>query len=841
MMIFLSQARHRYITLASFFLLSVLTFSAAAQKPVKPSASDLHQAIKKLNVLGSVLYVAAHPDDENQRFISYCANQKLYEVTYLSLTRGDGGQNLIGPEIRELLGVLRTEELLMARSVDGGKQRFSRANDFGYSKNPDETLRIWDKDKVLSDVVWAMRETQPDVVVNRFFHTTVRPNHGHHTASAMLSLEAFDMAGRSDAYPEQLTLTRPWQPKRVFFNTSWFFYDSREAFEKADKTNLYSLDLGVYLPLKGKSNNEVAAEARSMHRCQGFGAMSTRGENLEWFDFIKGDRPKTKDPLSGIDDTWNRVAGGAPIGKILKKVEQNYRPDNPSASVPELLKAMKLIEQLPDGYWKRVKLTQIRDVIRGCLGLYLETTAADPTATPGETLQLHIEAINRSAQQVKIKSLRVMPALYDTTLQLTLDNNKNISLDRPIRMPADAGFTGPYWLQQPFNIGMYEVPQQPLRGMPETPRIARAEWIISVNGVDIPYQTDVAFKIEESAIGEVWRPFEIIPPALVSFGEASYIFSENKKNVTLRVRAGRDNIRGKVSLKTPSGWKATPVKSVDVELQREGQETEVVFSVEAPEGHTQGELEASVEVDGRSYAMQMVTIKYDHIPQQTVLLPARVHIARTDVQVRAKTIGYYAGAGDDIPAALRQIGCEVTMLQDKDMEPARLRQFDAVVLGIRAYNTKENLKFHQQQLFDYANQGGTLLIQYNNNFDLYVKDAEMTPFKLKLGRSRVTDETAEVRFLLPQHPALNTPNALTAKDFDNWVQERGLYFASEWGPEFAAPISCNDPGEKPADGSLLIAPYGKGQIVYTSLSFFRELPAGVPGAFRLFANLISLK
>jgi LmbE family N-acetylglucosaminyl deacetylase len=249
----------RHVLLLITLLFSVASF---AQKPVKPNASDILQSIKKLNVLGSVLYVAAHPDDENQRFISYCSNEKLYNVSYLSLTRGDGGQNLVGPELRELLGVLRTEELLMARSVDGGKQYFSRANDFGFSKNPDETLQIWDKDAVLSDVVWTIRKTQPDVIVNRFFHDKKYETHGHHTASAMLSVEAFDLAAKTDAYPAQFEYVKPWQPKRQFFNTSWWFYGGREAFDKMDKSKLFSADLGVYLTLKGKSNTEVAAEAR---------------------------------------------------------------------------------------------------------------------------------------------------------------------------------------------------------------------------------------------------------------------------------------------------------------------------------------------------------------------------------------------------------------------------------------------------------------------------------------------------------------------------------------------------------------------------------------------------
>ncbi len=394
------------LLLLGFCLLPALL---SAQKPVKPTGADIHQAIKKLNVLGSVLYVAAHPDDENQRFISYCANEKLFDVTYLSLTRGDGGQNLIGPEIRELLGVLRTEELLMARSIDGGKQRFTRANDFGFSKNPDETLRIWDKEKVLSDVVWAFRETQPDVVVNRFANDKKFDTHGHHTASAMLSVEAFDLAGQASAYPEQLKYTSVWQPQRQFFNTSWWFYGGREAFDKMDKSSLFPLDLGVYLPLKGKSNTELASEARSMHRCQGFGSLSTRGESMEWFDLIKGERPKTQDMFEGINTTWTRVKGGEKIGQLMAQIDQKYRDDNPSASVPDLLRAMEMIKALPEGHWRTVKLAAIKEVIRHCLGLYLEATTSEASVAPGELVRVRLEAINRSNLSVQLTGLSLRP------------------------------------------------------------------------------------------------------------------------------------------------------------------------------------------------------------------------------------------------------------------------------------------------------------------------------------------------------------------------------------------------------------------------------------------------
>jgi LmbE family N-acetylglucosaminyl deacetylase len=820
-----------FLRLSIFLLLiaTVLPEALKAQKPAKPNPADLHLAIKKLNVLGTVLYVAAHPDDENTRMISYLRNAKLYDVTYLSLTRGDGGQNLIGPEMRELLGVLRTQELLMARSVDGGKQMFTRANDFGFSKSPEETLRFWDKEAVLSDVVWAYRQVKPDVVINRFYHDKKYDTHGHHTASAMLSVEAFDLSGKADVYPEQLKHTEPWQARRQFFNTSWFFYGSQEAFAKLDKSNLWPIDIGVYLPLIGKSNNEVASESRSMHRCQGFGSLTSRGESLDYLDFVKGDKPASQDIFEGINTTWTRVAGGEPVGKFLAQIDQEFRSDDPAASVPDLLTAMKMIQSLPDGYWKLRKLAEIREVIRGCLGLYLESTASEPTATPGDPVKVRLEIINRSQHAVNLARLNIRPGLFDTLPGFSLFSNKGWVMEKTVRIAKDAAFTSPYWLQNPATLGMYAVEDQLLRGLPETPRYATVAWELTVNGVPMTFETDLAWKTGEPAIGEVWRPFEVLPPVFVAFTEPSYVFTQKEQEVQVVVKAGKDNVSGVVRV----GKMSQPFA-----LKKKEEEKTLNFVVKAENGQDDSMLEAVAEVEGQPYARKLVTIQYDHIPQQSVLLSSATTAHRVDLKVKAKTVGYYPGAGDDIPAALRQMGCQVKVLESKDMDLAELSKLDAIVMGIRAYNTKDDLKVHHARLMEYVQNGGTLLVQYNTTGDLVVKD--LAPFPLKLSRARVTDETAEIRFLNANHPVLNTPNKISQKDFEGWVQERGLYFPGEWDAAFTPVLSSNDPGEKISDGPLLVAQYGKGHYIYTGLSFFRELPAGVPGAYRLFANLISV-
>ena len=822
------------------FLLLLIGQLLLAQAPKRWTSGEIHEAIQKLNFLGSALYVAAHPDDENTRLISYLANHTKANVAYLSLTRGDGGQNLIGTEIEELLGVLRTQELLAARRIDGGNQLFTRANDFGFSKNAEETLEIWNKEAVLSDVVWAIRKWQPDVIINRFDHDSSRPNHGHHTSSAILSYEAFDLAAKKEVYPEQLKYAEPWQPKRLFFNTSWFFYGSQEAFAKADKSDLMSFDVGVYYPIKGKSNNEIAAESRSMHKCQGFGSAGTRGTEMEYLKILKGDQPKGKDLFEGINTSWTRVNGGEPIGNILKAVEREFQYTNPSASIPKLLEAHELIKNLPDGYWKRVKLAEIKEVIKACLGLFAEAIANDYSATPGQSLNLAIEITNRSPVDITIKNIALLPGIKDTSLQVALGNNQVYKLQQAIQLPANIAHTNAYWLDQAWELGMYTVEAQDWRGLPETPRNFKMRFVLQIEDKRIDFETNVVHKRTDDVKGEVYRPFEITPPIFANFAEKVQVFSNNApQDVMVVLKAGMPAVSGSVALSYPKGWRIEPQK-IDFDLKLKGEEKTVSFRLFPPEAQSEGNIVPLVTVNGAVYSKEVVLIPYDHIPMQTVLRDAAARVVKIDLKKAGEKIGYIPGAGDEIPAALRAMGYQVTVLEDRDITPDNLKKYDAIVTGIRAYNVQERLKFHQPKLMEYIQNGGTLVIQYNNSFDLAIPADQLAPYKLKLSRERVTVETAPVRFLQPEHPVLNFPNKITPKDFDGWVQERGLYFPNEWAPEFDAVLSCNDPNESPKDGGLLIAKYGKGHYVYTGYSWFRELPSGVAGAYRLFANIVSI-
>ncbi|HLV15283.1 MAG TPA: PIG-L family deacetylase [Xanthomarina sp.] len=807
------------------------------QAPKKPNASEIYESIKKLNFLGSVLYVAAHPDDENTRLISYMSNQVKARTAYLSLTRGDGGQNLIGPEISELLGVIRTQELLTARQIDGGEQLFTRANDFGYSKHPDETLEIWNKEALLSDVVLAIRQFQPDIIINRFDHRSPGTTHGHHTSSAMLSIEAFDISNNKSVYPNQLKNTSLWQPKRLFFNTSWWFYGSQEKYEKADKTGLLELDLGTFYPLNGLSNNEIAALSRSQHKSQGFGNTGTRGSDKEYIELIKGDMPKDQTNLfEGIDTTWNRVKGGEAIGTILQQVEAHYDFTNPAASIPQLVRAYQLIQNLEDKHWRNYKTEEIKNIIYACAGLYLEAASESSQATPGERVNLHIETINRSAYPIKLESISCNQTTI--TKQLALTENNRFDFDEVLEIPSNQTPTTPYWLTEKGTLGMYQVADDSLIGKPETPRVFTVTFKLIFDNTPISFTKPVIYKTNDPVKGEVYKPFEVIPEASVKISEKVIIFETSQvKDIPVIVKAGRENLQGSLSLNYPKGWTVSPEKQ-EVHILHKGEEKTYVFRVTPPETQHEGQLIPVMTVNGKHYSKELIEIDYEHIPFQTVLLPSESKIVRLDIQKKGENIGYIVGAGDVVPESLQQIGYKVTLLKPEDISPENLSNFDAIVVGIRAYNTLETLKFKQQQLFNFVHDGGNMIVQYNTNHQLKV-DA-LAPYKLKLSKDRVTDEHSDVKFLEPKHALLNTPNKITQNDFEGWVQERGLYFPDSWGKEFTPILSMHDKGESAKKGSLLVAQHGKGYYIYTGLSFFREFPAGVPGAYRLFANMLSI-
>ncbi|MGJ8666215.1 MAG: PIG-L family deacetylase [Patiriisocius sp.] len=822
---------------ASILFLFGIVATSFGQQPKKPTSSQIYHELQNLNFLGSALYVAAHPDDENTRLISYLANDLHARTAYLSLTRGDGGQNLVGPEIRELLGVIRTQELLAARRTDGGQQLFTRANDFGYSKHPDETLAIWNEEEVLSDVVRAIRKFKPDVIVNRFDHRSPGSTHGHHTSSAMLSFDAFDLVSDASKYPQTAKEYGVWQPKRLMFNTSWWFYGSREKFEAADKSKLVTVETGGYYPALGLSNGEIASLSRSMHKSQGFGSTGSRGNEKEYLEFLKGDFPSDNTNLfDGINTTWSRIEGGTTIGNILNPLAENFNFKDPSAMIPQLLQAYELLKISKDEHWKSIKLPQLEKLILDCGGIFLEAISETETINPKASFKVNIEAINRSGQPVVLNSIETVSGKTLNNNVISLLNNEKTELEVQLVSENDMPSTA-YWLNKKGTLGMYNAPKEMI-GLPETPAPEQVVFNLQIGRSTLNIMKDVVYKFNDPVDGEVYRPLQVLPEATSSIAEKVLIFAdENSKVIPVTVRAGKDNVSGTVLLNAPNGWNVNPASQV-FSLERSGESTTVNFTITPPKNQSEGLLKPVVQVGDSYYDKELVLMDYDHIPYQSVLLPSEAKVARISIEKKGQNIGYINGAGDAIPESLKQIGYDVTTISAAEISEENLKQFDAIVVGIRAYNTVPELAFAKKALDGYVENGGTLILQYNTSHRLVTED--LVPYELKLSRDRVTDEFSEVKLLENDHPILNSPNKITEADFENWVQERGLYFPSEWGKEFTPILGMKDKGDSMSKGSLLVANYGKGYYIYTGLSFFRELPAGVPGAYRLFANLISI-
>ncbi|HEV3098437.1 MAG TPA: PIG-L family deacetylase [Candidatus Udaeobacter sp.] len=802
--------------------------------PEQLNAGEIQLALQKLNVLGRVLYIAAHPDDENTNLMALWANGSLYDAAYLSITRGDGGQNLIGPELRERLGVIRTEELLAARRIDHGKQFFSRAIDFGFSKTAEETMHFWDHDKILSDVVWVVRKFRPDVMVTRFSPED-RLTHGHHTASSILALEAFSAAGDPNRFPEQLAFLKPWQPTRLVWNTSPFFFSNRNL--PFDPTGLTVLEAGGYNPLLGKAYTEIAAASLSMHKSQGVGSPPRRGARKEYFKLLEG-QPMTTALFEGIDTSWSRVPNSESVATEIRQIISQFRPADPAASVPELLKLRQAIGGIKDDSWLPEKRAQLDKIIAACLGLHVEASTTNETVTPGQTVTVKLEAINRCNIPVILQEARFPLSSGSMKIDAALRADELVTKDLSCKIPENTPYSQPYWLRKPGTLGTFTVDDQQLIGLPENPPDLPVEIVLQINGQELRYTLDGKYRTVDPVAGELRRPLVIAPPVFTKIGDGALVFpTDNPKPVSVHLTAATGPVKGELKLAAPEGWGVNP-KSVPIDLKGANAEIVATFTVKPPNHDSEGMLRAIVSIDGRDYSFERVRISYSHIGVQTLMPPAEVKLVRADIRKKGDRIGYIPGAGDDVPESLQQIGYSVKVLSEADITAENLARFSAVVLGIRAYNTQDRIANWLPELFAYVKAGGVVIAQYNTLAEL--KTEQFGPYPLKISRDRVTDENAEVRILEPNNPLMTSPNKITSKDFERWVQERGLYFPKKWDPAWTPILSSNDPKEKPLDGGLLVAKFGKGYFIYTSYSWFRQLPAGVPGAYRLFANMLSL-
>jgi LmbE family N-acetylglucosaminyl deacetylase len=802
-----------------------------AQAPPTWTSADIYLGIRKLNVLGSVLYVAAHPDDENTRLIAYFAKDRMVRTGYLSMTRGDGGQNLIGDEQGIELGMIRTQELLAARRIDGGEQFFTRAFDFGFSKSPQETFTKWDKEKILSDVVWVIRKFQPDVIITRF-PTTGEGGHGHHTASAILANEAFTAAADPNRFPEQLKYVQPWQAKRILWNS---FNFGNVNLTSEDQ---FKFDVGGYNPLLGKSYGEIAAISRSNHKSQGFGAAGSRGESMEYFKTTGGSTP-TSDILEGVDLSWKRVKGGEEIQRTVDSIAGSFDLLHPERSVKGLVRLYHALSNLPEGYWKNQKIKETQLLIEQCSGLFMDITASDQFAVQSDSLRLNFFFNNRLGVNAVLQSISTDG--FDSTLQLPLAKNRNLAFAKSILVSLSKPLTQPYWLVNKMSEGYFNVTDQQKIGQADVDPSYTVNIAVNIEGEIFNFSKAVKYKFTDPVKGELYEPLVVVPPVIVSPSEDLQVITPEKMQLagSFSARGMKKGYATQVQVMGASGqpFKSISLSSASISIAAKNQVSEISYTGAGEK--KDDEMKIAFAPAGNE-AFDMHEIKYDHIPYIDYFHPAAVTLRYVDLKTYNKKIGYIVGAGDKVPRALEQMGYDVTLLGDKELSRNNLQQFDAIIAGVRAYNTDEWMGKHYDRLMKYINDGGNFIVQYNN-LQFRGGQPRIGPYNFTIANRRITDENAEVVILKPAHPVLNFPNTITKDDFKGWIQERSIYHASNFDrANFETIFSMQDPGENPDEGSLVIARYGKGFFTYTGLVFFRELPAGVPGAYRLLANIIAL-
>lgn len=813
---------------------TVFSYNGHAQAPKEYTAADILLGLKKLNNLSTVLYVGAHPDDENTRLLAWLSKERLCRTAYLSLTRGDGGQNLIGNEQGINLGLIRTQELLAARRVDGAEQFFSTAFDFGFSKTSDETFKIWGKEKILADVVWVIRKFQPDVIITRF-PEDARAGHGHHQASAILAREAFAAAADPHRFPEQFAKgVKVWQAKRIMWNTFNFGGNNTTA------ENQLKIDVGTYNALLGKSYGEIAAESRSQHKSQGFGVPRSRGQAFEYFTPVAGDAA-VNDILGGVDQSWART-GNAGVTEQVDQIIRDFDMQHPEKSVAALSRLKNwLSAHINNSYLVVKKMDEVTELIRACAGLFAEAVASKQMAVSGDSLTVSFNLINRSHLPFKKVSVLYGDTSFVLADSLPYDQVKSLQLKRIVKVsPME---DQPYWLREQMGDGSFTVKNQMEIGLPQNDnnRVRMAVWY---DTTAIAFTVPLQYKYTDPVKGEIYQPVIIVPPVLVKVAPSVVLTNTIPRvNPQVSVDFETETARstGKASIVFSSGVK----KEITIAPRLNETQTLQLPLDSVLKSRKDSSLTATVilgnKAEDSSFGNYLRLINYDHIPTVHYLFQSKTKIVNDEIRVEGKRVGYIKGAGDNVPDALLAMGYEVVPLDENDITPQHLKGLDAIITGVRAYNTNEYLSAKYDVLMKYVEEGGNLIVQYNTSSQIGPVRAKMSPYPFDISRNRITDEKATVNILQPANPVLNYPNKITQKDFEGWVQERSIYHASNWDSHFETVLSMHDPGEKDDEGSLIIAHYGKGNFVYTGLVFFRELPAGVPGAYRLMANLIALQ
>ena len=813
---------------------AILTFGffsiASSAQQVRPAkSSEIYRDLKTLKHIPKVLYLAAHPDDENTGLLSWLINEQNVETGYLSLTRGDGGQNLLGTEQGAALGLIRTHELLEARKLDGAQQFFTRAIDFGFSKNTDDTFKQWDADSITADVVWVIRKFRPDVIICRF-PPTAAAGHGQHAASAVVAEKAFKLAGDKNAFPSQLKYVDVWQPKRLLWNT-FRFGATNTTSESQLKVNV-----GQYDAQLGMGYGELAGLSRSLHKSQGAGTQSVAGLRTEYFSPVLGDVAKIS-LFDRIPMNWSDKGVGD-IDELIDIVLLSFDYNHPDKSLHSLLMLRKRIAALQDVNLRKDKLAAIDKIILSCTGFMGEVVTNQAEAIAGNSYNFRLNVISRSSEPVILEQVNWIN--QTDNLNRRVSGDSLLTIERKIQIPANSSITEPYWLEkQAKNAATFSVANDTLIGLAENESALNVSLLLKIENEKFTVKLPLSFKKLDPVKGDVVEQLRIVPALDLSFIEPVYFAKEKEAlSVTMRLKANKNINYGKVSFKIGN----TEIKSFTGINLAENTVTIKSFLIPAEDlakiKTSQNKLEAVFSSESNEFNKGQVLIQYPHLPSLQYFVPATTWLIKGDVKVLAKRIGYIQGAGDLIPEFLRQAGLQVDVLSEADiLNPTKLASYDAVVTGVRVINTEKRIKNWQTALKTYVENGGTIVMQYNTTQDMALQDFGIYPFNI--GGKRVTEENATVKFLVPNHKLLNYPNKITAEDFSNWVQERGAYFPDKWDDQYEPLFEMNDAGEEPLKGSTLYAKYGKGNFIYTPLAFFRQLPAGNVGAARLFFNFIS--
>lgn len=867
--------------------------------PYDEGATGLAFALRKLPVTGSLLAITAHPDDEDNALLVLLGRGQGYRTGLFSLTRGDGGQNEIGPELFGALGILRTAELMSMHRWDGAAQYFAPVSDFGYSFSVEETFEMWDYDQVLGDVVRVIRKFRPDVI-------TILPRHGegggqHHQASARLGAAAFRLAGDPTKYPEQIRAgLRPWQAKKLFERIGSGIGPGQES----ETENIYSISCNMVDPLFGKTPWEVGMVERSMHRCQGMAQITPlpRSYDSKWqlIDATVEASPSGSDLFSGIETGLGRLlsyldpeeampslrAELRVLESAIGEAQSQFSFGRPEKIAPILARGLQAVRSLSETvknshlsedaayellFLLNEKENQFEQALSLSLGTRVEAISEDGTVIPGQTFLISVNLSKAGSEPLEVQAVSVrVPHGWEVETagdsgpfeeSLMLEGFQASERTYQVTVPNGAEPSRPYWTTSKDGSGRLEILEPAFLDLPWKPPLASVTVRYRVHGVTVTIDQPIQHRYVGPWVGGEQRHRLMVVPALsleASPDVAVLSVSSQTRPLELQIKAvynGEKPVEATIRPILPDGWKAQPDKT-QVQLERDGQAVTPLFTIQPPADLKEGDYTVRTvgEIESRTYSEGHRFIDYDHVEKRVFYRPAEVSVKALDVRVAAGLkVGYIGGVGDQVPAALKQLNVDFESIDREVLTREDLSRFDVIVTGVRAYLVREDLKSFNSRLLEWVRRGGVLLVQYNKfefNSARRGEDGrpEMgpslySPFPAQVGRGRVTDERAPIQILEPDHPVFNHPNRLTASDWEGWVQERGLYFLGEKDPRYRDLISTRDPFEYNQEeqlGSLVIADYGEGKWVYIGLGLWRQLPAGVPGAYRLLANLLSL-